>query len=91
MKNARLKDQNGETSSENVENSIRFFMEADSELTPNKGWSATPKSSDTFTVVYDFNNGKLGETQAMWEADLASKQVKYVNKDGMYLSWVPRN
>lgn len=77
-------------SSEDVENCIRIFMQTSSELTPNKGWSATPKSTNVYAVSYDFNDGSLGEQQAMWEADLISKQVKYINKHGMYFQLGPQ-
>ncbi len=91
VKRARLNGENGDLSSEDVDNCIRIFMETSSEITPNKGWSATRKSGSVFTVSYDFNDGKVGESQAMWEVDVTSKRVKYINKNGMYFSWVPKD
>jgi hypothetical protein len=36
---------------------------------------------------YGFINGKLGEEQAIWEADTATQKVRYMNKNAKNFSW----
>jgi hypothetical protein len=88
VKRARLSDDYGERSSLDVEHCVQFFM-GTSGLTPNKGWIASPKTGSVYTVSYDFIDGRAGAAQAMWEVDLSSKKVRYINKRGMFLSFVP--
>jgi hypothetical protein len=52
-------------------------------------WTAKAKSATVFEVSYDFINGGLGETQAIWTANIASGEVKYLNKDAKMFSWTP--
>jgi len=58
-------------------------------LQPGKGWSATAKSPTVFEVSYDFVNGSQGEQQAVWTANVASGDVKYVNENAKTFSWTP--
>jgi hypothetical protein len=58
-------------------------------LRQGKGWSATPKSPTVFEVSYDFMNGGEGEQQAVWTANIASGEVKYVNENAKTFSWTP--
>lgn len=54
-----------------------------------KGWEARQTGASSFDVSFDFINGEQGEQQAVWQADLASGRVKYVNEDGKVFSWAP--
>lgn len=54
-----------------------------------KGWSATAKSPTLFEVSYDFIDGSEGEKQAIWTANLATNEVKYVNENAKIFSWTP--
>ncbi len=42
-----------------------------------------------FEVSYDFFNGGEGEQQAVWAANIASGEVKYVNENAKIFSWTP--
>lgn len=54
-----------------------------------KGWGAKQTGPTTFDVSFDFINGQQGEQQAIWQADIASGRVKYVNENGKLFSWAP--
>jgi hypothetical protein len=54
-----------------------------------KGWGAKQTGPSTFDVSFDFINGEQGEQQAIWQADIASGRVKYVNENGKLFSWAP--
>lgn len=58
-------------------------------LTPAKGWAARSTGSKMFEVSFDFVNGKAGEEQAIWTANLATGEVQYVNSNAKYMSWTP--
>ena len=53
------------------------------------GWAAKKDGATTYTVSFDFINGSQGEQQALWQADLATGKVKYVNENGKLFSWAP--
>jgi hypothetical protein len=52
-------------------------------------WAAKAKSPIVYEVSYDYINGNLGATQAIWTANIASGDVKYLNKDAKMFSWTP--
>lgn len=54
-----------------------------------KEWSAQAKSPTVYEVSYDFVNGDLGEAQAIWQANIATGEVKYINENGKLFSWTP--
>jgi len=58
-------------------------------LKAGKEWAAKAKSPTVYEVSYDYINGNLGETQAIWTANIASGEVKYINESGKILSWTP--
>lgn len=58
-------------------------------LRPAKGWAARKTGTKTFEVSFDFVNGDAGEEQAIWTANLATGEVRYVNESAKTLSWTP--
>jgi hypothetical protein len=56
-------------------------------MRPSAGWSAKHDSSTKYTVFFSFINGELGEDKAIWEVDITTKKVRYVNKNAKNLSW----
>ncbi len=90
VKNAVLTTPDGRRSADTVENTIKEFMSAPS-VQPARGWSATKIQNSEYRVVFDFIDGNLGEKQAIWSANLATRQVHYVNKSAKILSWLPNH
>jgi hypothetical protein len=78
----------GSRSATDIEENIALFMK-NPELRPAAGWTAKNDSGAKYAVSYSFINGKLGEEQAIWEADIATKKVRYINKNAKYFSWTP--
>jgi hypothetical protein len=54
-----------------------------------KGWEAKQTTPTTFDISFDFINGDQGEQQAVWQVDIASGRIKYVNENGKLFSWAP--
>jgi len=52
-------------------------------------WDAKRNGTSTYMVSFDFINGAAGEEQALWQADLVTGKVKYVNENGKLFSWAP--
>ncbi len=77
-------------SSTNVEGGVQWFMSSPG-LKPAKGWSAKRLQGDSYTVSYDFFNGEAGEEQAIWGANLATTEVRYINKNAKSFSWIPKD
>lgn len=77
-------------SSADVEENIRWFMENPG-IKPARGWSAKRTQGDSYTVSFDFINGEEGEQQAIWSANLATAEVRYINKHAKVFSWLPRD
>jgi hypothetical protein len=88
VKSAVLTTPEGGRSADTVENTIKEFMEPPS-VQPARGWSAAKIQNDEYRVVFDFIDGNLGEKQAIWSANLATRQVHYMNKSAKILSWLP--
>ena len=78
----------GSKSATDIEENIALFMKSPG-LQPSAGWSAKNDSGTKYTVIYNFINGKIGEDKAIWEVDLKTKKVRYVNKNAKYFSWTP--
>ena len=76
-------------SATDIEENIKLFTQPGTGLRPAKGWSATPADKNVYNVAYDFINGSSGETQAIWSVNIATRQVKYVNKAAKIFSWTP--
>jgi len=77
-------------SADNVENTIKEFMDPP-DVHPARGWSATKIQNQEYRVFFDFIDGSLGEKQAIWSANLATRQVRYLNKSAKILSWLPNH
>lgn len=79
----------GERSSMNVGKSVDFFMNGFRGLRSGSGWSAINVGGNKYRVAYDFVNGDRGNEQALWEVDVSTKQVRYINQNAKNFSWVP--
>ncbi len=77
----------GSRSAENVGAVVDSYM-AIRELKPG-GWRAERIGAGTYTVIFDFINGKDGPDRALWSADLNNRTVRPLNKNGKYFSWMP--
>jgi hypothetical protein len=75
-------------SAKNIQETVEWFMTFP-ELSPGKGWSATSDKGKTYLVTFDFINGKLGPSQAVWSVDIETRRVQYVNKYAKNFSWTP--
>lgn len=78
----------GVRSAMDVEENIELFMTFPS-IRPSKGWNAKLESGTKYTVSYSFINGNIGEDLAIWEVDIATKKVRYINKSAKNFSWTP--
>ena len=67
---------------------VDMFM-ASPGLKPANGWDAKKDGATTYMVSFDFINGDQGQQQALWEADLATGKVRYLNENGKLFSWAP--
>src|SRR5690348_1521710 len=76
-------------SATDIEKNIALFEQPGGGVTVAKGWAAIRTSPDSFNVLYDFNDGTSGEKQAIWSANLKTRQVKYVNEAAKLFSWTP--
>ena len=71
-----------------IQANVDLFMRSEG-LKAAREWAATPKSQAIYEVSYDFINGSEGETQAIWTANIATGQVKYLNESAKTFSWTP--
>jgi hypothetical protein len=78
----------GRRSATDIEANIELFMKSPG-LRPATGWRAKSTDGLKYTVTYSFVDGELGEKEAIWEADLATRKVRYVNKSAKTFSWTP--
>jgi len=90
VKSAVLATPEGGRSSDTVENTVNEFMDPPS-VQPARGWKAAKLQNEEYRVLFDFIDGKLGEKQAIWSANLATRQVRYINKSAKILSWHPNH
>lgn len=71
-----------------IQANVDYFMNSPGIKTA-QGWAATPKESNTFEVSYGFIDGDNGQQQAIWLANLSTKQVRYLNEYAKEFSWTP--
>jgi hypothetical protein len=75
-------------SSLSVEDIIELFMKVTPEMRRAKGWTASKGTDEhIYKVSFDFVDGSAGEKQALWEVDLSSDKVRYVNEAAKLFSW----
>jgi hypothetical protein len=72
-----------------IQANIDLYMSPSTGLKVGKGWAAKAMSPTVYEVSYDYINGDLGETQAIWTANITSGEVKYLNKDAKIFSGTP--
>jgi len=87
VKHARLIVPGEGRSATDVESNVKLFLNSGNGLGVGSGWSAKQQASDVYEVSYDYINGSVGEDKAIWSANIATKQVKYVNSNGKIFSW----
>jgi hypothetical protein len=71
-----------------TEGTVNDFMKPGSGLKPRNGWSATPKENRLYDVVFEYLSGN-NPAQAVWSANLNTREVRYVNSNAKYMSWTP--
>lgn len=77
-------------SAKNIQENVKWFMTMPG-LSPGRGWIAKAEQGKTYTVTYDFIDGKAGSSQAIWSVDLGTKKVRYINQNAKLFSWAPRD
>jgi hypothetical protein len=77
-------------SATDIEENLALFTRRGTGITRAKGWTAVPTGSNVYNVSYDFIDGS-GEKQAIWSANIVTKQVKYINEDAKLASWIPKD
>lgn len=55
---------------------------------PAKGWIAKAKDKGTYEVIFDYTDGDA-PAQAIWNVDLMTGVVRYINEHAKTLSWTP--
>ena len=53
-----------------------------------KGWTATRTAAETYTVQLDIVDA-ANDGPAVWQADLNSRKVRYVNMAAKSMSYLP--
>lgn len=75
-------------SSGDVQANVDLFMSSPG-IKAGKGWAAKRQRPTIYQVTYDFIDGTQGDEQAIWSANIASGEVKYVNENAKIFSWTP--
>lgn len=77
-------------SSTDIDQNIEFNMAAPGYHRGPGGWSAKPIGNSMYEVSFDLiTDDAQGHHQAIWSANLTTRQVKIVNMAAKYLSWTP--
>ncbi len=77
-------------SSTDIDQNIQFNMSAPGYHRGPGGWSAKPTGNSIYDVSFDLiTDDAQGHHQAIWSANLGTRQVKIVNMAAKYLSWTP--
>ena len=78
----------GNRSSATIGDTVSQFLQPSTGIRMGKGWSAIQKSPDTCEVRLDIIDA-ANDGPAIWEADLRSHKVKYVNMTAKLMSYLP--
>jgi|GEM_PF-1950083 len=78
----------GKRSATDVQTNVALFMKAPG-LQPAKGWTVSGEGGSKYLISYSFVDGEQGEQSATWEANTATKSVRYVNEAAKNFSWSP--
>lgn len=74
-------------SSASVGETVKWFCSPGTGMSQRKGWSAEVKNGRLYHVMFDYNPASEGP--AIWSVDLNTKQVRYVNRNAKYMSYLP--
>ena len=77
-------------SSTDIDQNIQYNMSCPGYHRGPGGWTAKLTGNSTYDVSFDLiTDDAQGHHQAIWSANLATRQVKIVNMAAKYLSWTP--
>lgn len=78
----------GLRSSATVGETVKWFLQPSTGTRMGKGWSATKAAAETYTVQLDIVDA-ANDGPAIWQADLQSRKVRYVNMTAKLMSYLP--
>jgi hypothetical protein len=78
----------GKRSSAAIGETVNGFLTPSTGIKIGKGWSAISKGSDVYEVQLDIVDA-ANDGPAIWEADLRTKRVRYINSTAKYMSYLP--
>lgn len=78
----------GRRSSATVGETVKWFLQPSTGIRMGKGWSATKTASETYIVQLDIVDA-ANDGPAIWQADLHSRKVRYVNMAAKSMSYLP--
>jgi hypothetical protein len=77
-------------SSTDIDQNVQYYMSSPGIHRGPGGWTAKLTGNSTYDVSFDLiTDDSQGHHQAIWSANLATRQVKIVNMAAKYLSWTP--
>jgi hypothetical protein len=80
----------GRRSSATVGETVKWFLQPSTGIRMGKGWTATKTAGETYTVQLDIVDA-ANDGPAIWQADLHSRKVRYVNMAAKSMSYLPRD
>lgn len=78
----------GRRSSATVGETVKWYLQPSTGIRIGKGWTATKTSAETYTVQLDIVDA-ANDGPAIWQADLQSRKVRYVNMAAKSMSYLP--
>ncbi len=77
-------------SSTDIDQNVQYWMSSPGIHRGPGGWTAKLTGNSTYEVTFDvITDDAQGHHQAIWSANLLTRQVKIVNMAAKYLSWTP--
>lgn len=77
----------GTRSSGTIGEAVDWSLKPGTGIYIGKGWKAVAKDSDTYEVQLDITDA-ANDGPAIWEADMRTKKVRYINKTAKDLSYI---
>jgi hypothetical protein len=78
----------GRRSSATVGETVKWFLQPSTGIRMGKGWSATKTAAETYTVQLDIVDS-ANDGPAIWQANLQSRKVRFVNMAAKSMSYLP--
>lgn len=77
-------------SSTDIDQNVQYYMTNPGYHRGPRGWDVRQTGDGEYEVSFDIiTDDAEGHHQAVWSANLATRQVKIINKAAKYLSWTP--